>query len=101
MPRTLTATAARVRFGELLQRVAERGETVFVERNGQPQAVILPLPEYERFRRLDDSCESWEGLLDEVVAEVDRDLAGRLLPAAEEIIREMREDRDAELLRMR
>jgi prevent-host-death family protein len=98
MPRTLTATSARVRFGELLQCVAEQGETIFVERNGKPQAVVLPLAEYRRLQKLEDRSESWEALLDEAIAEIDQDLAGRALPAADEMIRAMREDRDAEIL---
>ncbi|MDH3522225.1 MAG: type II toxin-antitoxin system Phd/YefM family antitoxin [Acidobacteriota bacterium] len=97
MPRTLTATSARVRFGELLRDVADRGETVFVERNGKPQAVVMPLAEYRRLRRLEESGGSWEALLDETIAEIDRDLEGRTLPPADEVIRAMREDRDADL----
>ena len=101
MPRTLTATSARVRFGELLHSVAEQGETVFVERNGKPQAVVMPLAEYRRLQDLEDRSESWEELLDEAIAEIDHHLAGRALPPADEMIRGMREDRDAILLGMR
>lgn len=101
MPRTLTATSARVRFGELLHCVAEQGETVFVERNGKPQAVVLPLAEYRELQELKHRSESWEALLDEAIAGIDHDLDGRALPPADEVIRAMREDRDAELLGLR
>ena len=36
MSTVVSATEARVHFGELLRRVAEGRETVFVERGGQP-----------------------------------------------------------------
>ena len=48
MERTMTATEARVRFGELLRAVAERGETVIVERHGKPTVAFVPVAEYER-----------------------------------------------------
>ena len=101
MPRTLTATSARVRFGELLHSVADQGETIFVERNGKPQAVVMPLAEYRRLQELEERSESCETLLDEAIAEIDDTLGGRALPPADEMIRRMREDRDAELLGMR
>ena len=97
MPRTLTATSARVRFGELLHCVADQGETIFVERNGKPQAVVMPLAKYRRLQELEDRSESWEVLLDETIAEIDHHLAGRTLPPADEMIRRMRDDRDADL----
>ncbi len=101
MPRTLTATSARVRFGELLRRVAEHGETFFVERNGLPQAVVLPIVEYGRLQELAGRGQDWEKLLDETVAEIDRDLAGRTMTPPAEMVRAMRDDRDADLLDLR
>lgn len=41
MERTLSATEARVHFGEVLDGVAQRGDIVFVERMGNLQAVIV------------------------------------------------------------
>ncbi len=54
---TITATEARVRFGTLLRRVAEGGETIIVERGGQPQVVVLSVADYERLvgRRASDA----------------------------------------------
>jgi len=48
MKRSVTATEAQIRFGELIRRVAEDRESVIVERGGKPQAVVLSVPEYER-----------------------------------------------------
>ncbi len=47
MERTLSATEARVHFGELLDAV-QRGETVIVERGGKARAVVIPIAEYKR-----------------------------------------------------
>jgi prevent-host-death family protein len=48
MQRVISATEARVHFGDLLHRVIEGHETVLVERGGHPQVVVLSVTEYER-----------------------------------------------------
>lgn len=45
--RVLSATEARVHFGEVLRRV-EEGEVIVVEGRGRPQAVILSVKAYAR-----------------------------------------------------
>lgn len=97
---TFTATKARVHFGELLRRVHENNETVFVERGGETQAVVLPVAEYDRLRRGADR-EEWEILLDHARAQIRADLNGRRLPPADETIGALREERDAQLLGLR
>lgn len=47
MPTIVTATEARVRFGELFRRVCEERETYIVERAGGRQVVVLSIEEYE------------------------------------------------------
>jgi prevent-host-death family protein len=44
----VSATEARVRFGELLQRVSGDGEPVVVERGGRPMVVVLSVDAYAR-----------------------------------------------------
>jgi len=95
MPKVVTATEARVRFGQLLRRVAEGGETVIVERGGEPQAVVIPLAEYRRLSGQQRS--DWQTLLDGAIEQVDLDRGANGLPPVDEIIEEMRADRDAEL----
>jgi prevent-host-death family protein len=46
MTRTMTATEARVHFGELLDTV-KTGERVVVEKSGRPVAVFISPQEYE------------------------------------------------------
>ena len=97
MPAKLTATEARVRFGDLLKRVSEQRETILVERGGQPQVVVLPLDEYQRLLDL-DRAQDWGELFLDTMARVERDTAGKPPLAADELIHQMREERDAELL---
>jgi len=50
MKRVVSATEARVHFGELLRHVVESREAVIVERDGKPQVVILDLEQYEQLK---------------------------------------------------
>ena len=47
MTRTISATDARVHFGEVLRGVSEERATYYVERSGTPVAVVIPVEEYE------------------------------------------------------
>ncbi len=98
--RTVSATEARVHFGELLRQVADEHATVTIARGGKPRAVLVSIDEYERLRG-ENAREEWEDLLDRTRALIRTDLDGRRLPPADETIRAMREERDAELLGLR
>ncbi|HZK49205.1 MAG TPA: type II toxin-antitoxin system Phd/YefM family antitoxin [Thermoleophilia bacterium] len=93
MQRVITATEARVHFGDLLRRVVEDKETILVERGGSPQVVVLSVAEYERLL----SHRASEGWRDRVVVARERvrsDLAGRTVPRPEDVIDEGRSQRD-------
>ena len=47
--RTVTATEARVHFGEMLRIVREQGGTVIVERPGSPRPPSSPSTTFESF----------------------------------------------------
>ena len=49
MEKRLAATEVRVRFGEILKKVAQ-GERVVVERSGVPMAVILSIEEFQKLK---------------------------------------------------
>lgn len=95
----VSATEARVRFGELMRRVTERGEIVVVERGGQPQVVVLSVDEYERLSA--GRREDWKELARRAREGIRDELNGRELPPPEEVIRQGREDRDERLLGLR
>lgn len=59
----VTATEARIRFGELLRRVAENRESVIVERGGKPRAVVLSVSEYERLVEGQQDRNEWKTLV--------------------------------------
>jgi len=98
--RVVTATEARVRFGELMRRVVEEQETVIVERAGKQQVVVLSVTEYEQLRTARRK-EDWKQVLQQAMELGERIRArrgGRPLPPAEEVIREMREERSEQLV---
>jgi prevent-host-death family protein len=98
MERVVTATEARVRFGELMRRVAESGGAVIVEKDGKPQVAILSMAEYLRLKSGENGRADWEGLLDRAHQVIRAELGQRKLPDAAAVLREMREERDAQLL---
>lgn len=97
MERTVTATEARVRFGEMMRRVVEDEEAVIVERDGEPQVVLISVEQYERFKARELDEPPWEVMLGEVHRLLEREPGSRQLPPAEEIIRRIREERDERL----
>jgi prevent-host-death family protein len=101
MERVMSATEARVHFGEVLKAVSEQGDSVIVERAGQRLAVVVPISDYEHLRSRSDrwarSIEGMRSLREHLQAERD---AGRLHDwDVEEFIRKGREERDEQLLR--
>jgi prevent-host-death family protein len=98
MERVVTATEARVRFGELMRRVAESDGAVIVEKDGKPQVAILSVAEYARLKSGEKGRTEWEGLLDRAHQVIRADLGQRKLPDAARVLQEVREERDAELL---
>ena len=100
MERIVSATEARVRFGELMRKVSENQEPVIVERDGKPHVVVISVEEYERLKT-GGQRDDWEEALDRAIEQATRIETRRgrpLLPLPEEIIREMREERDERLL---
>lgn len=103
----ITATEAKERFGELIRDVSEGHETVLIETDGEPQAMVISLDEYSRLREEYSSLEKgtteseeqdWRARLDRLWERVAEDLGGATLTPAEEVIRRMREERDEQIL---
>ena len=96
----VSATHARVHFGEILRQVAETGDAVVVERGGRPLAVLVSVREYERLK----GGESWRAALEQarkVRQRTRREMGKRPRPTIEEIIRAGREERDLGLSHLR
>lgn len=101
--RTISATEARVHFGELLDSVVRNKDIVWVQRAGVPQAVVVPVEVWKRHQEKEDPWTAaarrmeahWEYMRQQreagLIKDVDIDV--------EEIIRKGREDRDEQLFR--
>lgn len=99
MDRIVSATEARVHFGELLDAV-EHGQTVIVQRGGEPKAAVVPVAELERVRA--SSREKWvhaQAMLAEYHEKLIAEGAVERLRGfdVEEAIRFGRDDRDERL----
>jgi len=97
METTVTATEARVRFGEMMRRVTEENNTIIVARGGEPTMVMLSVDEYKRLQTAVQNQEHWLDRVRQTRAQLADKLGDREIPPSEEIIRQMREDRDAQL----
>ncbi len=95
--RRVSATEARVHFGELLDSVAKRNDVVFVERSGVAQVVVVSVEEWNRrcsgpsdpWAEVAESIEEhWAYLTDRYGDRVGTEESEAVLAAA-------REDRDA------
>lgn len=99
METIISATEARVHFGELMRRVVEHDEPVIVERGGKPEVVVISIAEYTRLRT--QRYGNWLERADRLREQIHAKLGDRLLPPSEEVIRQMREERDAQLMDLR
>lgn len=100
MSRTVSATEARVHFGELMSEVIEHQYPIVVEKNGKPQVVVLAVDAYERLRQRENATHSMMEEIQRSRALVAQGRQGRPLPPAAEIIRQMREERDEHILNL-
>ncbi len=101
MERQMSATQARVNFGEVLRYVTEEQQPIIVERAGKPQAVIMAIEEYKQLKEAGQSKPDWRVVLDrarELREQIAARRGGEPLPDAAEIIHQMREERDAQLM---
>jgi len=102
MNRVVSATDARVRFGEMMQYLSHTQEPIIVEKSGHPQMVMLSIDHYRRLQnKLDSSffqAASWVERVQQTRKLISSELGKKKLPNKAELIRNMREERDAQLL---
>jgi prevent-host-death family protein len=91
MPVTVSATHARIHLGELFQ--SAQREPVFIERDGQPLAVLISREQYDLLNSLEKPPD-WRSLVSQSREFVKQDLAGRMLSLPEEVLTEIREDQN-------
>ncbi len=101
MRRTMSATEARIHFGELMRHVVEERESVIVEHSGEPYVVVLSMDEYQRLLAAREEGEDWQELVRQARERVASDLGGRELTPPEDVLREMRKERDEQLAPLR
>lgn len=99
----MSATEARVHFGEVLERVAREGEPVIVRRGSRAVAVIISFDAYQRlaaqaqrtsaYRALDEVCRVRERTATEI--------ADAARPSIETILDAIRQERDDDLAGLR
>jgi prevent-host-death family protein len=92
---TVSATDARIRFGEIMRR-AKRGP-VIVERGGKPEVVVISKQEYDQLVGKAPRKDQRK-LLGDLHERLRVELAGRTLPDPVEIIQEVRKARDEQIL---
>jgi prevent-host-death family protein len=100
MGHVVSATEARIHFGELMRRAVEDQEAVIVERGGTAHVVVISIDEYKRLLG-GQQGKDWKDLVVQARTQIQSELGERELPPAEEIVRQMREKRDAQLLAVR
>ena len=98
MERVVSATEARIHFGELMRQVIESEEPVIVERGGKSHIVVMSVTEYERLLKGQQPPEDWKTLVGQARAQIRSELGGRRLPPVEEVLELIRGERDAQLL---
>ncbi|MEA3377917.1 MAG: type II toxin-antitoxin system Phd/YefM family antitoxin [Chloroflexota bacterium] len=101
MERRISATDARIHFGELMRRVVENQEPVIVERSGEPHVVVISVDQYERLMAAHEEQDDWRELVSQARAQVRADLGDRELTPPEEVLAEIREERDEQLAPLR
>jgi len=99
MQKVVSATEARIHFGRLMHDVVETNQPVIVQRAGQPQVVVLPVGEFERLQKLKAQPQDEEALqfLESMAAIIEKRRQNISIPEPEELIRQMRKNRDEEL----
>jgi len=101
MERTISATEARVKFGQVMQRVADNGETVIVERDGVPRVAIVSIDTYRSLTGQESPLKQWDAELRRLHERLRAELGERRVTSSVETIRQMREERDEQLARLR
>mgnify|MGYP000964013507 CR=1 FL=1 len=95
--RVVSATEARVHFGELMQEALRSEEPIVVEKSGKAQIVLLAYDRYVELVAGVADADSWQSRLALGHQMVAADAGSKPLPTAVEVIRRARDARSKEL----
>jgi len=95
MLKTISATKARINFGDVMKQ-AKIGP-VIVERGGKAEVVVISKRTYDQLVAANAKT-NLQKRFDDLHAKIRAELKGRKLPDLAEIIRQGREERDEQLL---
>ena len=96
--KTISATEARIHLGEVLDQVETQGSRVVIERAGKPVAMLISM---EDSRALAEPESDIEALIERTARNaeaIEKRRGGEPLPDVAEIIRQARDERDAQIL---
>src|SRR5688572_11191435 len=97
MPKTVSSSEAKSKFGEIVKWSAENKDEVIVKLYGEPTVVIMPYSEYEeveKLRKREQRRKAWEALeklrkeVQEKMPAISAEEAYRLAGFSEEVIQE-------------
>ena len=95
MLKTISATKARINFGDVMKQA--KIAPVIVERGGKAEVVVLSKKAYDQLIAAKDKTDL-KKRIEELHAKIRAELAGRTLPDLAEVIRKGREERDEQLI---
>ena len=98
MQNRISATDARIHFGKLMHHVVEKQEPIIVEHSGKPHVVVISIDRYDHLLKVQKGSENWREMVHQAREEVQISLGDRELPPPEEVLRKVREERDAQLM---
>jgi prevent-host-death family protein len=87
MIRKSTAVAARQNFGDLLNQVQYRNDSVLITKDGKPVAALVDVDLFERIRRLREDFQQLTDTLGQSYAGVDQAIAEAEIAAAVSSVR--------------
>ena len=91
MEKAIGASEARRKFGQLIEEVFYRQDHFVIERSGRAMAVIVPVDEYQRWKRL--AKERVFGMIEEVWEQNKEVPAADLEKEVKEAIKTLRRER--------
>ena len=94
MLKTISATKARINFGDVMKQA--KIAPVIVERGGKAEVVVLSKKAYDQLIAAKDKIDL-KKRIEELHTKIRAELAGRTLPDPAEVIRQGREERDEQL----